>query len=256
MDLISQIIQNKTSDKKYDLTDILKELIYYEKMSRLKKFQHITESTLLQEKMPICWNAFNNDNEALTLLVESKYIVSELTSKTFEIYKDLNEYYSKKELKHLLILGRIKHPHRSYQSLIDLASNDSYTDVLNNATIISEPFINDQIRIAVITGDTIFTGAIKNKIDKKENKLVKKSYKYSQDENIVEIYSFSNQGNNDYNFATLNEYHVSMPNTKLIRYTANKKEFNKVLNENDQRELSINNSDMKAIAKIIIKYRP
>lgn len=259
MDLIKQLIQSKKKESQLSLQDLIQELIKYDKLSKSDKFKHITESPILQKQMPIVWSAFNNNQEAFYLLLESASIIQELLDYRFVLYDDIDNHYTKKEKTQLKIIGNVKKHEFIYHSLISLPKDMKYEECF----FITED-CDTKIKIAVINEQkhetNIYQGTIlKNEIVM-EDTIDIKPFIFTKDEYQIEIKTYSIQGNNDYEYAVLNNgkqiIHVSMPNNDTFNYRHKDKNYVIKISAQDENLLKFKASNLNVNCEMILKYLP
>ncbi len=260
MDLIAQLINAKKEDKDLQLDKYLTELIKYEKLSKSKKFTHITDSPILQKQLPLCWSAFNRDAHSFWILNEASIILQNTTVNRLQIFDDLDSYYSKKKQRQMKIIENTNHHQFSYVSLASLPKNFNY----DNALYLTETTdIDNQISLTIIqtlgNQTKVYSGTINIKDEEQiENeKYVIPPFTYSKDGDKITIKTYSVQGNNDYNFAELNDYFVSIPEYGNFCYLNKKTNMQTVikLSESDIQTLNFYKNDLNKIAELIFKYK-
>lgn len=260
MDLIAQLINSKKEEKDLQLDKYLTELIKYEKLSKSKKFTHITDSPILQKKLPLCWSAFNQDAHSFWILNEASTILQNVTMERLQIFDDLDAHYSKKKQKQLEIIGNTNQHQFSYLSLVSLPRDFDY----DNALYLTETTnIDNQVSLTIIqtleNRTTVYSGYIDIKDeDKIENdKFVIPPFTRSKDNDKITIQTYSVQGNNDYNFAELNDYFVSIPEYGKFCYLNKKTNMQTVakLSESDIQTLNFYKNDLDKLAELIFKYK-
>lgn len=260
MDLIAQLINAKKEDKDLQLDKYLTELIKYEKLSKSKKFEHISQSPILQKQLPLCWSAFNQDTHSFWILHEASIILQNTTVNRLQIFDDLNAHYSHKKQRQMEIIGNTNQHQFSY---ISLASLPKYFDYDNALYLTETTDIDNQVSLTIIqtlgNQTTVYAGYINIKDeDKIENeKFVISPFTYSKDGDKITIQTYSVQGNNDYNFAELNDYFVSMPEYGKFCYLNKKTNMQTVmkLSESDIQTLNFYKNDLDKVAELIFKYK-
>lgn len=259
MDLIKQLIQSKKSDSNLSLQDLIQELIKYDKLSKSDKFKHITESPILQKQMPIVWSAFNRNQEAFYLLLESASIIQELLDYRFVLYDDIDNRYSKKEKTQLKIIGNVKKHEFVYHSLISLPKNMNY----DSCFFITED-CDTKIKIAVIDEQkhktNIYQGTILKDETVSEDTIDIKPFIFTKDVYQIKIKTYSIQGNNDYEYAVLNNgkqtIYVSMPDNDKFNYRYEDKNYVIKISSQDENLLKFKASNLNINCEMILKYLP
>lgn len=261
MDLIAQLINAKKEDKDLQLLEYLTELIKYEKLSKSKKFKHITDSPLLQKQLPLCWSAFNQDVHSYWILHEASTILQNTTTEQLQIFKDLDHYYEKKQKKQMEIIGNTNQHQFYYYNLESLSANFDHDNAIY---ITNEGELDDEILLTIIqTNDNhtdVYTGSIVIKDeDAIENEsAVVAAHKFTENNDTVIIQTYSVQGNNDYYFAETNNFLVSMPDRTHLEYQNKETQSINIilLPKNDIQTLSFYKEDLDKISEIILKNKP
>lgn len=260
MDLIAQLINAKREEKDLQLDKYLTELIKYEKLSKSKKFTHITESPILQKQLPLCWSAFNQDSHSFWILHEASTILQNITMHRLQIFDDLDAHYDKKKQKQMEIIGNTNQHLFSYVSLASLPNNFDY----DNALYLTETTdIENQVSLTIIqtleNKTTIYAGyiVVKDEDEVKSDKFVVPPFTCSKDNDEITIQTYSVQGNNDYNFAELNDYFVSIPEYGEFCYLNKETNIRNIvrLSESDIQALNFYKNDLNKLAELIFKYK-
>lgn len=258
MDLIKQIIQAKKNESQLSLQDLIKELIKYDKLSKSDKFKHITESPILQKQMPIVWSAFNKNQEAFYLLLESASIIQELLDYQFVLYDDIDNHYTKKEKTQLKIIGNVKKHEFIYHSLVALPKDMKYEDCF----FITEDY-DTQTKIAIIKEQENKTDIYQGTISKDEtvvDNITIKPFIFTKDNVTITIKTYSIQGNNDYEYAILNTgqktIYISMPDNNTFNYRYNDNNYTIPIAPQDENLLKFKTADLNINCEMILKYLP
>ncbi len=258
MDLIKQLIQSKKNESQVSLQDLIKELTKYDKLSKSDKFKHITESPILQKQMPIVWSAFNKNQEAFYLLLESASIIQELLDYRFVLYDDIDNHYTKKEKTQLKIIGNVKKHEFIYHSLVALPKDMTYEDCF----FIIEDY-DTKIKIAIIKEQTNKTDIYQGTISKDEtviDNITIKPFIFTKDNVQITIKTYSIQGNNDYEYAILNNgqktIYISMPDNNTFNYRYNDENYTIKISSQDENLLKFKASNLNINCEMILKYLP
>lgn len=252
MDLIATLINAKTADK-VSVGEYLSELIKYEKLARNDKFKHITEAPLLQKQMKNCWKAFSGDTEAISMVINLATAMAATNGKPLAIVDDLKNHFSKRRLAQLEIIGLGSGSQFSFNDLgdlspYDLAESEIYvlTEREGNMEDISLIVCKESL-INVYTGHVdVSDGAMPVSVSAQISA-------YKNDD--VTIFSYSNQGNNDYDFANIGGLAVSMPDGSHIRYKEDDgKETIKEIDAGDIANMNLHKNDLDILSDVIRKY--
>lgn len=260
MDLIAQLINAKKEDKDLRLNEYLSELIKYEKLSKSKKFKHITESPVLQKQLPLCWSAFNQNAHAFWILHEASIILQNTSTEPLQIFSDLDAHYDTKKQRQMEIIGNTNQHQFIYFSLVSLPTPFDYDNALY---LTEETQIDNQIALTIIQTSknitTVYTGTITIKDEEtiEKDTAVIAPFKYETDEDTIVIKTYSVQGNNDYNFAELDSYYVSIPESGYFCYCHKEtgKQYKIKISTSDIQTLNFHKNDLNIMAEIIIKYK-
>lgn len=263
MDLISQLITAKKASSEIPLEATLKELIKYEKLSKSEKFKHITDNPILQKQLPTCWSAFDGNAQAYWILNEASTILQALLVRPLQIFTDLAEHYNKKTRKRMEIIGNITQHEFEYRDLTSLPVDYDYK---NKNIFLTEKLDASSTILTVIDMHNekttyIYNGTVRGINDTEHKDQSAEPYKYEANGDYVVIATFSNQGNNDYNFAKTKNYDVSMPKTNQFLYTQRTESDiqhceSVAINPDDERLISLKRDDVNILAKMILKYSP
>lgn len=252
MDLIATLINAKTTDK-VGVGEYLSELIKYEKLARNDKFKHITEAPLLQKQMKKCWKAFSGDTDAINMVINLSTAMAATNGKQLAIVDDLKNYYPKRQLSQLEVIGLGSGKQFSFNDLSSILP----TDLANNEVYVLSEREGDMEDVSILICKEhiieVYTGHV-NVSD--ETNPVQQGTKIEpfNDGNVI-IYSYSNQGNNDYDFAKIDNFAVSMPDSSHIRYRdENGNETIKDIEAGDITNMNLHKNDINVLADVIKKY--
>lgn len=217
MDLISVLVNAKEKES-VGIEEYLNELIKYEKLAKLPKFQHIADSPILQKQMPKCWAAFNKDPFAVYMVTELIGCLQTISDTPLVMTTDLQARYTKKEYKQYYTIGLGATKPFKFKEAASMSS-EAYQPEIDGRYVLTED--RDGIlyySIIYDDGETynVYTGNLRN--------VAKKALNAKQqiepfEAHGVSITAYSNQGNNDYDFAETKEAYVSMPENGRFRFT-------------------------------------
>lgn len=250
MNLIDQLITAKKTQKEIPLIPLIKELIKYEKLSKMDKFKHIADSPMLQKQMPIAWSAFTGNAESYWLLSETATILQNVSPVRMVIFDDIYNYKTEREQKQLRIIGNInQYPIRYYE----LSSTPTDNKDLIYITEVDGDFTNVTAIQQTPDSCNIYAGSIPNTIiAEPKSKTEIKPYEH----NDVSITSYSNQGNNNYYFAKIHQYRVKMPTSNTLEYFDGENKINKQLSDTEVRTLHMRSNDPQYLASLIEAHYP
>ena len=202
MSLIDSLITVKKQSNSDDVLVIIEELIGYERLARNARFQNITESPVIQKKLPRIWKAFHGDMYEQSLLILAFHIIIYLTDESHVLHNQLLDYLDKRSQKQLSIVSA---------TLLDVEYKDlrSYDDRLMNKNIVAiyENAYIDYQRIIILTKDehehyTLYQGSY-YPVEEKQRKFINEigEFVYQQGDSTITIETYSVQGNNGYPFA-------------------------------------------------------
>lgn len=252
MDLISQLISIKQSnnDQINIFNTMLDECIKYEKLAKSPKFKHIGESALLQKQLPNIWKAFEGDAESVFLLSNVISVVQEFLTEPSQLFLDFSEQFSKKQKQQLYILGSTLKYTFIFLSLDELTGSEyeNHVAILSNN---NENFFS----VVTVVDKTIkvFTGLYD--YESSDDQL--KPFVSVKNQCILKIHYYSLQGNNDFDFATLQAdktYSIALFDNVLV-YTSNDTVIEKRLSDADYKSLLLHNA-VETVSELIFKYLP
>ena len=240
--------------------DYLKELVKYDKLSRSKKFEHISDSPILQKQLPLCWAAFNDDAEAYFILNEASTMMQAITDHPLAIFNDLAVKYSARRQTQLKIIGNATQHIFMYRSLQQLPNDFDF----DNAIYLTEKTdLENELKIAIIqtkeNTTIVYQGTVSlGKTAKVELSTAVEPYLKKTEHDFVRIQTYSVQGNNDYPFAETHDYFVSMPENNVLSYASKiTQEVKHVqITDNDERKLNLKKDDIEIISDLVLKYLP
>lgn len=245
MDLIQTIInkkQNTAAD--LDLEKLLREIDMYNKLSVNKAFRDLS-NPILENKLPMLYSVKTND-QLLYVLHELKQELLFITDHKLCLF----DYLNAKKLVQKTILGSINNYNVKHKNLYDFTDlNKKCSYVFAQTTL-----PNDLVAILILEQDSLFitayTGVCEPNVDLDSN--INTIFTY----NNVSLKTYSSRGYNDYAFARINGYDVSMPNKNTLRYEYEDKVIDKELSINDQNALKMTQTPNKTICVLIEKYKP
>lgn len=257
MDIIEALINTKQSHMHLydDLKAMLSDLIKYQKLSRLRMYKYLYMDNKPNSKLT---NLTQTLIKGLTmnpywlyLLTTSLDIISYLDSQfSLDVRNQLINYIgSQRKLKQLAIIG---------ENTCKITYTDLFSFSLNNDTptlVVTNP-LNDQstsvsiIKLVSTKHIIVYNGIIDDNIDDDISiSTLYKPFKYQG----VSILTYSNQGNNDYNFAKYKGYSISMPNGHCLQYQNKNDKYQIELTNAEQQQIQMAQT-LDVIAKIIIKH--
>lgn len=252
MDLIATLINAKNADK-VSVGEYLSELIKYEKLARNDKFKHITESPLLQKQMSNCWEAFSGNTDAINIVINLATAMAATNGKPLAIVDDLKNHYSKRQLSQLEVIGRGSGKQFSFYDLSTLSPYDLANDEIY---VLSEREDNmEDISIIICNNSlvNVYTGHVKVSNEDMPVRAGAQISPFKNDD--VTVFSYSNQGNNDYDFAKIGDLSVSMPDSSHIRYKdINGEETIKEIDAVDIINMNLHKNDLNILSNVIKKY--
>lgn len=213
MDLIKQLIQNKQNKNDIEtlVVDILDEIIKYERLRKSPKFTHIIESPALQKQLPNIWQAFQKDSQKMFLFENIMSIVQNVSDQQVQLYLDYQEQFTKREKRNLEIIGnpnQIQFLFKEFSEVPSTLDLDAEYLILTNKTeeyhLASLILFNDK-KITSYTGEISDTEEIPQKV------LVEPYVNHINNLEII-INSYSIQGNNDYNFGSIEGKPIKIDN--------------------------------------------
>lgn len=263
MDLLDLLLDQKTQHKSQSwlpqLKSTLNDLILYERLRRLSKYRQLTSSAdfkaILAERLPALTKALcDRDPDQvfwLDFAISCTRVVNPDYAQTLEHL--IEQMVGKRQFEQLGIVGRPdleirRHDLAGYdvttaRNLLCLAASDSDLAVADSASLViiqSTLQVNPK-RLNVYEGQLALHG----------NHNCFEYQPYQQDGFVLT--SFSNQGNNDYPFATYQGYQISMPDNQTIRYRNNQDDFCCQLSVGERQKLMLDLSP-NAIANLVIQH--
>ena len=266
MDLIKQLISAKEGYTDLPLEQILTELIKYEKLSKSDKFKSIMDTPLLQKQMPKCWAAFNGDAQAFWLVQEASRIMQGMAVRPLQIFNDINHVYNPRQQRQMEVIGNINQHRFNYLRIERLPDNYAFD---NCFFLVEEAEDNDSTTISVIETNekttTIYNGVVTHTTleEFESGNVVIEPFTYVQGDDKITINTYSNQGNNDYNFAHSNQFQISMHEDNFV-YEQKPKVISGRLIQGyqsivkiaaaDMALINMNGENLNVIADLIFKY--
>lgn len=249
MDLIKQLIQNKQNKQDIETTvvDILDEIIKYEKLRKSPKFTHIVESPALQKQLPNIWQAFQKDSQKMFFFENIMSIVQEVSDQQLQIYLDYQEQFTKKEKRNLEIIGNPDKVQFLFKEFVEVPTTldlDAEYLILTNKT--------DEYHLAslILFNDkkiTSYTGEISEK-EEIMQKVTVEPYVNNINNLEIIINSYSIQGNNDYNFGSIEGKPIKIDNN--IFYVGDK---SLELTDEDNYKRQLIHTNIEQLAQFLIE---
>ena len=235
MDIIGQLIAVKKQETNLQtiVTNLVSELVLYDKLSKSSKFQTITDNPRLQKRCPLIWAAFNQDTTNFTVLMRLIDMVTYLTQRTPRVLQDLEDHYKGRELKNLEVLGQAISQKFHYEDYYYYHLR-TQTDETNTLVTITEPMpaedgLGERVRVAIMVetpqGITIYQGIQELMNQKDVDQKVKAEEleamnHYRIDGVLVQFHTYSNHGYNFYPLLTVTEdtstYNLLLSQTSIV----------------------------------------
>lgn len=247
MDMIQTIINKKQiKNDSIDLEKLLHEVDIYTKLAVNKSFRSLS-NPILKNKLPMLYSVNTND-QLLYILHELKQELLFITD--YKLYLFDNLKLKNKEFFQKRVLGGINNYKITHKTLYDFGKiNDAYSYVFAQTTLPNE-LVNVLILEYNNESITTYTGTCEQYIEGDTN--INTSYNY----NSVTLNTYSSRGYNDYTFAYIDEYKVSMPNKETLRYENDEYVIDKEISSLDQNALKMSQIPNKTICMLIEKYKP
>lgn len=263
MNIIDQLINTKK--EKYDLThkvaQFVNELGQYEKLARLPKYKHILTSPIMQKKLPLLTDTLTNrDLIDVTVMRTIAYAIEFILGERLELLIDLDQILPKREQERFEIMTNSKIKIKIDENI--LAYNDEdvdyYAYFIPDLPNEIEEINTNVAKVVVINNELIVSQVVvRGKTEKTDDKNAHiEPFTYDEADVLVTIKNYSNQGHNDYDFATANEFLVSMPTNSQLRYSNDEDTIIVDMSQADTNNWSMHRLDITVIAKLIAKYLP
>lgn len=277
MDLLTKLIDvkktAKTNNAIQTISDMLDELIKYERLSRVPAFKHISNPAV-QKQMPLVWTAFTGDPSSIWAFDVAMNIVQSLSDKFTDLSSDFNDKYTSKERRSLITVGQSVNPRPVYCDLdclpttVDLENrivlksesaalegdDDDNPPLFATFTVIS--YEANLIRIFTghreIIQEDDGEGGVKTYKAKNTNAYTIKPYRMSRNGHELSIASYSTHFNNDYPFATVGSYSVRMPNNRTFVFERGRTAVEAPMNEQQMNTFLMNIEDIETVASVIL----
>lgn len=253
VDLIDSMIAVKKGGQSLPARteEVLNDIIKYEKLRRIDRYKDLTAFSGREKTLPALDKALRLDVQYLFPLNLALEAVSHLNpdfARSISLALPDN-----KKKKQMLIISQ-NNVQVSYKELdefgdIDFLHNEDYLCLTDDG-------FGNFIRLALIVfaedGSKVDTYI--DTVEKKED-TGKKTIKHYEPTTIngVVINSLSLQGNNDYDFAIYNGFHISMPSGFSLRYKNDKESYIAKLTEEEVQSLSWHFTP-EAISNLIVKH--
>lgn len=259
MDIIEALISTKKQNNHLydDLKTLLTDLIKYQKLSRLKMYKSLyidgKQNEGLIKLTNVLTRALAFDPYWLYLLTTALDIISYLDSQfSLNVRQQIIEQIgSQRKLKQLAIIG-------ANSCTVFYTDLSTFPDVNNQSTLVLTNIINEQstlVSLIVFTNEKhicVYHGTIDSDIQETQQKSTFYApFEYQG----VSILTYSNQGNNDYDFAMYKGYKISMPNGHSLQYKNQSIKYNVELTNEEQQQIHMSQS-LNTIAQVIINHFP
>lgn len=234
LDLIEQLLKAKENTDQIDLHRALNEIIVYQKLSKIPAFAD-PEKLKHNSRLPLLAKALNGQPFEFWLMNTSIEIASNVDRSVINLNQIFANEFTKRKSKQLAILGNVRQYAINYYSLqnFDLDNQPDKLLILSNA------LPNGKQVALIVQGDkfvNIYTGFLG--VNDLESKFVSNTMiPYVKDG--VEIKIISNQGNNDFNFAKIGDWDVSMPDNHSFFYVNRKTGYTILYNLSDEQVQSL-----------------
>lgn len=217
LDLIEQLLKAKENTDQIDLHRALNEIIVYQKLSKIPAFAD-PEKLKQNSRLPLLAKALNGQPFEFWLMNTAIEIASNVDRSVVNLNQIFANEFTKRQSKQLAILGNVRQYAINYYSLqsFDLDNQPDKLLILSNAVP------NGKQVALIVQGDkfvNIYTGFLG--VSDLENKFIS-NHMIPYVKDGVEIKIISNQGNNDFNFAKIGDWDVSMPNNHSFCYVNRK----------------------------------
>lgn len=257
MDIIEALISTKKQNNHLydDLKTMLTDLIKYQKLSRLPMYKSLYVDGGQNEELikltNVITRALTFDPYWLYLLTTALDIISYLDSQfSLNVRQQIiDQIGSRRKLKQLAIIGA----NTCTVSYTDLSA---FSDADDQSILVLTNAINEQstlVSLIVFTKEKhicVYHGTIDSNLQETQQKSeIYKPFNYQG----VSILTYSNQGNNDYNFATYKGYGISMPNGHCLQYQNKNNKYKIELTNEEQQQIQMAQT-LDVIARLIIKH--
>ena len=259
MDIIEALISTKQLHTHLytDLKNMLSDLIKYQKLSRLPMYKSLYIDGKRNEGLIKLTNVLTRalafDPYWLYLLTTALDIISYLDSQfSLNVRQQIiDQIGSQRKLKQLAIIG-------ANTCTVFHTDLSAFPDVNDQSTLVLTNTINEQstlVSLIVFTKEKhicVYHGTIDSNIQETQQKSeIYKPFNYQG----VSILTYSNQGNNDYDFAMYKGYQISMPNGHSLQYKKKSVKYNVELTNEEQQQIQMSQS-LNTIAQVIIDHFP
>lgn len=233
MDLITQIINAKSeTDSAKILQTTASDLVKYSKLRKLPNFDPST--------IPSLQNA-DTDPVILYYVLTLADILADLDLDFATAVKDLFPLTRKRKRELIIGSSSKKLVHKDFATL-----TPTEFDQLDPLAVITQHNESLTKFVIVCTNFDIYSGSCQTGNITVSDKFVPFVY------NGVTISLYSPQGNNDFVFARLGNYSISMPNNKQIQFTHNSESKLYDLTTSDQQKLALSRG-LETVAQLILK---
>lgn len=259
MDIIEALISTKKQNNHLydDLKTMLTDLIKYQKLSRLPMYKSLYVDGQQNEELikltNVLTRALDFDPYWLYLLTISLDIISYLDSQfSLNVRQQIiDRIGSQRKLKQLAIIG-------ANTCTVFYTDLSAFSDADDQSILVLTNAINEQstlVSLIVFTNEKhicVYHGTIDSNLQETQQKSkIYKPFTYQG----VSILTYSNQGNNDYDFATYKGYGISMPNGHCLQYQNKNNKYKIELTNEEQQQIQMAQT-LDVIAQVIIDHFP
>lgn len=256
MDIIGALInsKNNTYNIYQDYLNMAKDILKYEKLSRLPKFNYFYNDGKYNDDLlnllPNLKQALTLDPHTFSVLYNLLYVITDMDSNFGnKINNQLITLIPKRKRQQLEIMG-------SADYRINYCDLKDYKNTNHNVLVFSLPDLHNEksLLLSIMTFNIqrkliyVYSGHVNNDCNTVSN-IKYKPFAYQG----VIIKSFSPQGNNDYAFASYNDYQIMIINDSLV-YQHDTTHYAHPLTVEERQSLM--NVNFEYLAKLIIKYAP